>query len=110
MEWRKSYLSLLVFALDAFSFQNCESAMQEQVPEAFDPMAFPVFNSTLQVFYCFDTFFAVDGSIGTLKNRRRGFDADRYVCLAFLVEISLVVQLLQMMSKNTIEWSVKAYR
>ena len=62
-------------------------------------MALPVFYERLELFYCFDTFFARNGVVGACEHGRGRCDTPGDVFSSSFVEVALVTQLLSVLAK-----------
>jgi hypothetical protein len=63
-------------------------------------VAFPVLYERLELFYCFDTFFARNGVVGACKHRRSRCDTPGDVFSSSFVEVALVAKLLSVLAKG----------
>lgn len=89
-----AYLSLGVFATGkVLALKNCEGAIHQQLAEAFDPVALPVFDSHLQFLYGCCLFFPINGVVRAAKDACGGFLAYKQIGLALLVQVTLLVQI-----------------
>jgi len=87
-------LALLVLRGHALALEHRVLSIEEQIAESFNPVAFPVLDERLQLFYSLDTLLAGDGIIGALEDGRCRFDAAGDVVTAPFVQVTLVAQLL----------------
>jgi hypothetical protein len=89
-----AYLSLCVFAAGkVLALKNCEGAIHQELAEAFDSVALPVFDSHLQFLYGCCFFFPIHGVVCAAKNACGGFLANKQIGLALLVQVALLVQI-----------------
>jgi hypothetical protein len=89
-----AYLSLGVFAAGKIlALEYREGSVHQELAEAFDPVALPVFDSHLQFLYSCCFFFTINGVVRAAKNACGGFLADNQVGFALLVQVTLLVQI-----------------
>ena len=88
------YLSLGVFAAGkVLALEDCEGAIHQELAEAFNPVALPVFHSHLQFLYGCCFFLPINGVIRAAENACGGFLAYDQIGLALLVQVTLLVQI-----------------
>ena len=89
-----AYLSLGVFATGkVLALEDRESAIHQELAEAFDPVALPVFDSHLQFLYSCSFFFPINGVVRAAQNACSGFLAYEQIGLALLVQVTVLVQI-----------------
>ena len=89
-----AYLSLGVFATGkVLALEHCEGAIHQELAEAFDPVALPVFDSHLQFLYGCCFFFPINGVVRAAKHACGGFLSYKQIGLALLVQVTLLVQI-----------------
>ena len=89
-----AYLSLGVFATGkVLALEDCESAIHQELAEAFDPVALPVFDSHLQFLYGCCFFFPINGVVRAAKHACGGLLSYKQIGLALLVQVTLLVQI-----------------
>jgi hypothetical protein len=89
-----SHLTLLVLGAHAVALQHSELAVEQQLAEAFDAMALPVFHQSLELFNSFDALFTGNSIVCTGKDRRCCVDTTDEIFFPLVVEVAVLLQLL----------------
>jgi hypothetical protein len=105
-----TYLTLLILRAHAVTLQYSELAVEQQLAEAFNTVALPVFYQSFQLFNSFDALFTGDSIVCTGKDRRGCVDTTDEIFFPLIIEIAVLLQLLWMLAKSGVKPQKRTHR